>query len=81
MPIVYKYIACGTRVPVKVVSVDTYPRLVTLISIETDPAPGRKPEAYICIYPRDSEPAERAKSAQPDDTGALIFTDNEGHGF
>jgi hypothetical protein len=34
-----------------------------------------------CIYPRDSEPAERAKSAQPDDTGALIFTDNEGHGF
>jgi len=81
MPNVYKDVAYGTRVPVKVVSMDTYPRLVTLMSIETDPAPGRKPEAYICIYPRDSEPAERAESAQTDDTGVLIFTDNEGHGF
>jgi hypothetical protein len=81
MPIVYKDVAYGTRVPVKVVSLDTYPRLVTMMSIETDPAPGRKPEAYICIYPRDSEPAERAKSAQPEDMGVLIFTDNEGHGF
>jgi hypothetical protein len=81
MPIVYEDVAYGTLVPVKVVRVDTYPRLVTLMSFETDPAPGRKPEAYICIYPRDSEPAERAQSAQPDDTGVLIFTDNEGHGF
>ena len=81
MPIVYKDVAYGTRVPVMVVSVDSYPHLVTLMSIETDPAPGRKPETYICIYPRDSGPAERAESAQPDDTGVLIFTDNEGHGF
>ncbi len=81
MPIVYEDVAYWTRVPVKVVRVDTYHRLVTLMSIETDPEPGRKPEVYICIYPRNSEPAERAESAQPDDTGVLIFTDNEGHGF
>ena len=81
MQIVYEDVAYRARVPVKVVSVGIYPRLVTLMSIETDPAPGRKPEAFICLYPRDSEPAERTKNAQPDDTGVLIFTDYEGHGF